>query len=159
MERLRSALSERSEEVNISDIDPTVEEVLTIPDGRYLAILASDEEKTTKDGTGKYLAQRWQVVDGPQKGAGIWINLNLKNRNQTAVAMAKRELKSQMQAMGFTAPISDSSEMHNIPISIDVGTRKGSGEFPPQNVIKGYYPKSAHKTVSAAADEMGDAPW
>lgn len=113
-----------------------------IPAGKYLAAIIASEMKPTKNHNGEYLELRFQILDGQHKGRHVWVRLNLKNPNPTAVAMANTELSAICHAVGVLKP-NDSIELHNLPLIIHVKctNRKDNGEI--VNEVKGYEAKEA----------------
>lgn len=112
-----------------------------IPAGKYIAVITESEFKPTRAGDGQYLELTFQIVDGAHRGRLVWSRLNLENRNDTTVKLARGELSSICRAIGVMQP-RDSIELHNIPLEITVGLKRrdDSGEF--KNVIRGYAKRS-----------------
>lgn len=125
-----------------------------VPAGDYTAVISSSEEKPTKDNTGSYIEIWFEIIDGQQKGRKVVSRLNLNNKNQTAVDIAKRELSSICHAVNVLSP-RDSSELHNLPMSIKVVVTPGTGNYGPGNEIKAY------KAVGSVqqAQEVVKKPW
>ena len=124
-----------------------------IPEGKYLAIIVGSEIKPTKSGTGHYLELTFQLADGEYKGRRIWVRLNLDNPNRQAVEIARAELSAICRAVGVMRP-QDSSELHNLPLSIRVvcKTREGTGDI--TNEIKGYERRGAAPSTGRAPVAM-----
>lgn len=136
-----------------------------IPAGKYLVMAIKSERKETKSGTGNMLEIEWDILDGPCKGRKLFSRLNLENPNETAVRIARAELKAICMATGVMAPKS-SYDLHDIPIVVDVTVEKRSDDPSKyRNEIKGYYSRSAAPqqqapapAVSAGANAAGDQP-
>lgn len=103
-----------------SDFDP-------IPSGEYPAVITDSEMKTTKAGTGQYLELEHQICDGPYQGKKVWARLNLDNPNATAVKIANQHLAQIRHATG-RMQVSDSAELHNIPMLIRVELEPASAK-------------------------------
>jgi len=109
-----------------------------IPAGQYLAEITKSEMKDTKSGTGKYLSVGFKLLDGPGQGSMVYTNLNLVNDNDVAVQIANQTLAKICAAVGKDyKKITDSSELHAIPLSIKLTVRPPDDAFP-GNEIKGY---------------------
>lgn len=109
-----------------------------IPNGKYVALISESEMKVTQKEDGSYLKLTFQIVEGQFKGRNIWVNLNLANPNQKAVEIAQAELSAICRAVGVMTP-TDSSELHNVPLLINVACVKDKrDETQMQNKIKGY---------------------
>lgn len=107
-----------------------------IPAGDYQAVLISSTKKQTKAGDGAYLAWDFQILQGEFKNSHVFTNLNIWNKNEKAVQIAKADLSAMCKATGILTP-NDSSELCNIPVVITV---KVKGD---QNEISGYKPRHA----------------
>ena len=103
--------------------------------------------KDTKAGTGKYLSLGFKCIEGNQKGMMVFTNLNLVNPNEVAVNIANQDLKRICTAVGKKS-ITDSSELHGIPLVIKVAVRDDDDPYP-GNDIKRY--KVAGKLVKGTA--------
>jgi hypothetical protein len=110
-----------------------------IPAGAYPVICDASEFRNTKAGDGRYLHLELSIVDGPSKGRKIFDNLNLENKNPTAVDIAQRQLAGLVRACG-KVKISDSAELHNIPVSATLAVRKGTNGYEDSNDVKSYGP-------------------
>jgi hypothetical protein len=122
-----------------------------LPPGNYTAQVIESTMKDTAKG-GSMLQLTLEIIDGPSKGRRVWDNLNIKNSNPTAQEIALRTLSAICMAIG-KQHISDSEEIHFIPITVTVAVEVDNRDkdLPPEeqrkrNVVKGY----------AAA--KGDAP-
>jgi len=131
-----------------NNVDPSVA-LDPIPAGKYTAVITETEMKPTKAGGGKYLQLTFQIIDGEYKGRLVWARLNLENKSEMTVKIARGELSAICRAVGVMAP-KDSVELHNIPLEINVGLKKrdDNGEF--TNVIKGYAKKGGNGGGGAA---------
>ena len=103
-------------------VDPMIE-FEPIPAGKYLAIIAESEMKSTKSGTGVYLEFTFQIIEGEYKGRNHWARLNLENPSKKAVEIARAELSSICRAAGVMQP-KDSVELHDLPLVISVRYKK-----------------------------------
>jgi hypothetical protein len=143
-----------------NQVDPSVA-LDPLPAGKYLAVISDTEYKPTKAGGGKYLQLTFQVIDGEFKGRLVWARLNLENKSEMTVKIARGELSAICRAVGVMQP-KDSVELHNIPMEISVGLKKrdDNGEF--TNVIKGYAKKGGTAAPHRAAAGSGPGstpPW
>lgn len=108
-----------------------------LPEGQYTVCIVKSERKVTKDGQGQFISLEFEIVDGPKKGRKHFENLNLVNKNETAVAMAKRALADICIACDNPRPKS-TGELHNIPFKIDVKCVKNDKTGDIQNRVKKY---------------------
>jgi len=133
-----------------------------VPAGEYIAMAVDSEFKATKDGNGEYLQFVLEIVDGAYRGKRIFERLNLKNKNDTAVKIARGTLSAICRAVGVLRP-HDSSELHNKPMRIGVVVEENKdkpGQF--NNKIKKYESASAAPATPAPATSTtvdNTPPW
>ena len=126
-----SAYNFNAEEVEpSSSFDP-------IPAGWYTAIINNSEMKATRDGYGEYLSLTLQVIEGQYENRLVFARLNLKNANDKAVDIARKDLAAICRAVGVMSPQA-SEELHDIPLMIKVKVRPASGDYEASNDIGGY---------------------
>lgn len=141
---------------NANNVEPAVG-FEPIPEGDYTAVIATSENKPTKEGTGSYLELVFQVVDGNHKGRQLWSRLNLDNPNARAVQMAQAELSAICRAVGVMTP-QDSLELHNLPMVISVKCRKRADTGEMTNEIRGYKKIGAVAVPANGTAIAGSAP-
>lgn len=103
---------------------PDSEDYAELPEGDYPCIISESELKDTKAGDGQYLKLTFQVFEGDFKGRLIWENLNLYNKNETAVKIAEQTLKKICAAVGFTGQLKDSAQLHDTPLRVTLYRNK-----------------------------------
>ena len=108
-----------------------------IPAGWYTAIISNSELKATRDGYGEYLSLTLQVIEGQYENRLVFARLNLKNANDKAVDIARKDLAAICRAVGVMSPQA-SEELHDIPLMIKVKVRAASGDYEASNDIGGY---------------------
>ena len=119
-----------AEEIEPSSFDP-------IPAGWYQAIISNSEMKATRDGYGEYLSLTLQIIEGQYENRLVFARLNLKNANDKAVDIARKDLAAICRAVGVMSPQA-SEELHDIPLMIKVKVRPASGDYEASNDIGGY---------------------
>ena len=119
-----------------------------LPKGQYLAIAIASEMKETKNRTGEYLQITFEVIDGDYKGRKLFERLNIKNVNKTAEDIAQRALSALCRATNVMM-LTDSDQLHDIPVVLDVIVEPAKGEYGESNRIKGY--SSANGVVDTGA--------
>jgi len=139
---------------NANEVEPSAS-FDPLPAGDYLATIVKSQMKFTKAADGQYLELEFEIIEGDHKSRKLWANLNLKNKSEKAVQIAKAELSSICRAVGVMM-LKDSAELHNKPIALKVSQvkRQDTGEL--TNKIKGYYaPANASEPMRAAASGAG----
>lgn len=135
-----------------SEVDPN-EGFSAIPAGDYDVIITASEWKPTKAGTGRYLELQLQVVSGAHINRKLFDRLNLENRNETAVKIARGTLSAICRAVNVITP-KDSSELHHKSLTATVKVTKDNNGNP-TNEVKGYKPR---KTVASQTVDTQQAP-
>ena len=126
---------------NANEVEPSAS-FEAIPAGKYLAAITDSEMKPTKNGGGSYLQLTFTILEGEHKGRVLWARLNLNNANATAVKIAQSDLSSICRAVGVMQP-HDSSELHNLPLIVNVRCKKRDDRDEWVNDVRGFEPKSA----------------
>ena len=140
---------------NAANIEPQ-QSFDALPPGRYEAIISESEMKDTKAGTGQYLQLTFTVVGGQHDGRKLWSRLNLVNPNATAVGIAERELSAICHCVGIITP-SDSEELHDRPLIVDVIQELIAMSGQQTNRIKGYAQANGAPAASAVAPKAKPA--
>lgn len=140
---------------------PLMDDYSPIPVGDYKAVITESEVKATKAGDGQYLNLKVEVIEGQYAGRIIFVILNLWNANPKAVEIANRELATIVSAVGKPGA-QDSTELHNIPMTVTVGIQEGQGQYGPSNRIKNYKPykqaESAQEPVTIQTVKVDEPP-
>jgi hypothetical protein len=148
-----------------TSVEPTTAHEL-LPAGKYRAQIVESEMRVTKNGMGQFLWLMIDILEGEHKGRKIFDQLNLVNPNPTTVEIAQRTLSAICHATG-KMHVSDSEELHLIPMIIQVKIKppkNGYGEsnaiayLPPDRGAASRAAKPAPATP-AAPPKMASAPW
>ncbi len=126
-----------------------------LPPGKYKVQVVASEMKETKDGAGQYLWLELEILDGEFQGRKMWDRLNLVNSNQQAVEIAQRSLSALCHACG-KLQVSDSEELHFIPVVATVKVRPPKGDYAASNEIRGY--EAAGNVTPMARTAAASAP-
>jgi len=123
---------------NAEEVEPS-EGFSAIPGGDYQVIITDSKMKPTKNGNGKYLELKMQILNGQHQNRVLFDRLNLVNQSEVAVQIAKGTLSAICRAVNVLTP-KDSSELHNKPLTATVKTKKDQdGNM--QNEVSGYKPR------------------
>lgn len=125
-----------------------------LPKDTYQAIISDTEMKDTKSGTGQYLQCEYTITEGEYEGRKLWSRHNLVNPNKTAEEIARKELSAICHAVGVLK-VTDSAELHDIPLEIVVGVGKNKDTGDATNEIKGW---AAVEGAPAPAKPAAKAP-
>lgn len=119
---------------NTADL-PDTAGITLIPEGPYKAVIVFSEMKNTSSGTGQYLELKFVITEGPYMNTEMYERLNIVNQNQAAVEIAYKTLARISEALGMSQTPSDSMQLHNKPLMIDVKTEKGK-EYTDKDGVK-----------------------
>ncbi len=137
---------------------PAADPFEILPDNTLVpAVLHASEMKATSKGDGHYLSLEFVVIEGKYEGRKFFDRLNLDNPNEQAVKIAERALSALCHATG-KIKVSDSDELHGIPVMLKLGIDPARGEFEARNKIKDYKPYADAKIVDAPSSTAAGAP-
>jgi hypothetical protein len=152
-----------------TSVEPTTAYEL-LPAGKYRAQIVESEMRVTKNGMGQFLWLMIDILEGEQKGRKIFDQLNLVNPNPTTVEIAQRTLSAICHAT-CKMHVSDSEELHLIPMTIQVKIKPPKNGYGESNAIA-YLPPdkgmaAAARSTRPASDpsgssvptKMASAPW
>ena len=108
-----------------------------IPEAWYPALIVKSTLKDTKAKTGKLINLQFKIIEGEYAKRVVFTNLNIVNQNPTAEAIAKRELKQICDAVGVKS-ISDTNELHGIPMEIKIVHSEATAAYPAKEEVKGF---------------------
>ena len=150
-----------------TSVEPTTAYEL-LPAGKYRAQIVESEMRVTRNGMGQFLWLMLDILDGEQKGRKIFDQLNLVNPTPTTVEIAQRTLSAICHATG-KMHVSDSEELHLIPMTIQVKIRPAKNGYGESNAIaylppdRGAVARATKPTPAAptpaATPKMASAPW
>ena len=121
-----------------------------IPAGNYVVVCTRAEYKRNKNGNGFLVDCEFQVTDGEQAGRKFWNMFNIKNENQQAEQIGKRDFSKLLQALGLKS-IKSMSEVQDKPFVAELGFRKKSKDTDDEvNTIKKYFDRSKASLVATA---------
>lgn len=117
-----------------------------LPAGWYPAEIVKSDLKTTKDKTGKYIALKFKITDNVEikdqevksEGRFVFTNLNIVNKNETAVRIAQSDLKAICEAISFEGELEDTVDLHDQEMMIKLSVKPETSEWPAKNEVKGY---------------------
>ena len=135
-------------DLNLKDVKENDFDVL--PAGEYPAILIESEQKPTKDGTGKRLNLKFQILNGRYQNRTLFDGINTHNKSEPAQKIGRSQLKALCVAVNVPDP-KVSEELHNKPLVIKVVVGKDQNGNP-RNEIKGYKARVAPTPQPAASE-------
>lgn len=119
-----------------------------LPKGRYACIVASSEDKSTKDGKGRYLEFKYEVVKGDYTKRLLWARFNVHNPSEVAQQIGREQFKALCVACGFEDGVKKTEELHNKKVVCLVDIERGTGGYQDKNVVSGYMAASSFTNAS-----------
>lgn len=122
------------------------------------------DKKSTKAGDGSYLGLKIKIEGGVHAGRILYVNLNLWNKNETAVTIAKSEWKAIQLATVGHANVKNSEEIRFKPFEGEIDVRKNKSTDKMENFIKKYeaigaQPTAVKSATPTTAAAPAQAPW
>jgi hypothetical protein len=130
------------ETFSAAELQPSTQSYELVPAGWYTAIITDAELKPTKAGNGEYIKLRYDLTGPSCQGRVVFSNLNIKNPNPKAEEIGRQQLGEMMRALGLAA-VDDTDQLINGHLTIKVDVRPGSGDYGPQNEVKGWKASNA----------------
>jgi len=141
---------------NAHEVEPSTE-FAPLPEGKYAAMITASELKHNSTSPGDHLKLEFVVVDGQHKGRKVWARLNINNESVVAQEIARGQLSAICRAVGVMTP-RDSSELHNLPLSIYVKCVPRNDNDSLTNDIKRFEPLGGGAAKSAPVPASAPAP-
>ena len=107
-----------------------------LPAGWYQAKIHGAEIKNTKNGTGQYIAVRYDIIGPTHQGRVVYGNLNIKNANPKAEEIGRQQLGEMMRSIGL-ARVTDTDQLIGGDLQIKLAVKKDD-EYGDKNEIKGF---------------------
>lgn len=120
----------------ITDEMPSGGNYEALPAGWYNATIAGAEVKTTKSGTGRYIAVKYMVTGPTHEGRIVFSNLNIENSNPKAEEIGRQQLRSLMEAIGLPK-MTDSDQLIGGAVKIKLKIESDE-QYGDRNNVAGY---------------------
>lgn len=131
--------------------------VVHIPDGFYNAVCVDSNIRPNSKGTGQILELTFVITGQEHNGTQLVDRLNVINTNETAVRIALQTLGKIAKALGMDSTPTDTSQIHNRPLQIEVNTEEAQDWIDRDGVVRQGKPKSVIAGYRAA-QKIGGAP-
>ena len=127
-----------------------------IPPGWYTVTIASAEVKATKNGTGQYIAIRYDVTGPTHQGRVIFGNLNIRNQSPKAEEIGRQQLGELCRAIGL-AKVGDTDQLvgHGLSIKVDI---EKSEQYGDKNQVRGFKPVAGGAPSVPVRSSVQNAP-
>lgn len=146
---------------NLSEVDDEKTYEL-IPAGKYVAVLASFEERNTLDDKGETEKQgilcKYQLLEEPHKGRIVFDYINTIHPNDLTQDIGRKRLKALMNAANPEAKTM--MQLLDKAVNLTVGIRPAQGEYQAKNDVKGIASMCKQaKDVKPAQKTTGKPNW
>ena len=157
------------QEYNVNELPVSTSSFDPLPEGWYNVNITGAELKTTKAGTGQYIAIKYTVTGPTMQGRVVFGNLNIKNPNQKAEEIGREQLGQIMRATGL-AKVTDTDMLIGGQLAIKLSIQRNeqygdSNDVKAFKAIAGAVPAAMPTTpfgatpAPAAAPAKGSPPW
>lgn len=149
--------------IDLSNIN-TEDQSKLLPVGTYQMQIVQSEMRQTKAGDGEYLWLELEILGPKYAGRKFWERLNLFNKNEIAVNVAKKKLAKICASCGIYGTIADTQQLHFKPINVLVKHKENKkGELEHETFYGDNNVKPEKETAPAAAPAAPAAsapkPW
>lgn len=125
-----------------------------LPVGDYTMQITQSELRDTKAGDGQYIWLELEILGPKYVGRRYWERLNLFNKNETAVRIAKKTLGAICNAVGVSA-FEDTEQLHLKPLKVTITHKENKqGKL---ETRADYYPLNAQTQKAAPAQASAPA--
>lgn len=140
---------------NISEGAPEI-----LPAGEYQMQIVDSEMRATKAGDGQYLWLEFSILGPKYAGRKFWERLNLFNKNEVAVKVARKQLANICAALNFQNLPTDSVQLHNKPLKVVITHKENKqGGLEPRPVYMALDAATPAPTATAAPAAATAKPW
>lgn len=142
---------------NAAEVEPNeASEYSLIPNGKYRCGIMACDRKTTRAGTGEYVAVKMQILEGEHENRYVFDNINFINPNATAQQIGRAQLSSLCRAVGIMTP-NDTSEFVNKIVEVNISLRKNKKTGENYNRVDYITGSAAASTPAAQAPAQSTA--
>ena len=149
--------------LDFESFDLDVEEkqqIDTLPEGWYDAMIENVEVRSTKSGTGAYFAVTYNIIGNNYAKRKVWGNVTYKNPNATAENIGRKQLSKMSAAGGLTSLPSDTDELIGLTMSIKVGVTPATDQYAARNEVKDWKSSGGGSPLPKAQETKSNAaPW
>lgn len=150
------ALLDPSLTLALQEIDLEGQQILPIPAGWYTVKISEASIRTTRAGTGQYIAIRFDIVGPTHQGRVLFGNLNISNPSEIAERIGHEQLKKITEAIGVTRLV-DTDQLLGGVVDVKVGIST-SEEYGDRNETKDFRPAPRPATSGRGRPSPEEAP-
>lgn len=121
---------------NAKEVQPE-QSFTCVPRGQYIACVQTSDLRLNRKATGHLLTLTFVIQEGEYKGHRIFDNVNIQHDNPKVQRIGQAHLSALCHAT-HVLKLENSSQLHDIPVKIDVSIEEGSNGYPDRNKIVGF---------------------
>jgi len=121
-----------------------------LPVGDYTMQIVQSEMRATKAGDGEYLWLEFEILGPKYAGRKFWERLNLFNKNEVTVKVAKKQLAAITAALNFSTLPTDSEQLHFKPLKVVITHKENK-----QGQLE---TRAAYKSANGAKEPVAVTP-
>ena len=149
--------------LDFESFDLDVEErqqIDTLPEGWYDAMIENVEVRSTKSGTGAYFAVTYNIIGNNYANRKVWGNVTYKNPNATAEKIGRSQIVRMAAAGGIKDSLTDSDQLIGLKMSIKVGVTPATDQYAARNEVKDWKSSGGGSPLPKAQETKSNAaPW
>lgn len=126
-----------NEAFDVSTLPQSESNFSPVPAGWYQVKIGGAEIKTTKNGTGQYIAVRYDIIGPTHQGRVVFGNLNIKNANPKAEEIGRQQLGDLMRSIGL-ARVDDTDQLIGGNLQIKLSVKESDGKYDASNEVKAF---------------------
>ena len=105
-----------------------------LPEGVYKIALLEADIKPNKSSTGTVLTCKFEVTDGPRKGAWIWQRFNVEHTNPVAERIARQQIEAWKRAAN-KPNAKGTDALLGVKVDAQIKLRAASGGYSASNEL------------------------
>jgi len=131
-----------------------------LPVGEYTMQIIQSEMRPTKAGDGEYLWLEFEILAPKYAGRKFWERLNLFNKNEVTVKVAKKQLSAICSALNFATLPTDSEQLHFKPLKVAITHKENKqGNLETRAAYLGANTSAPKAESAPAASAPAPKPW
>lgn len=133
-----------------------------LPAGEYQMQIIQSEMRETKAGDGQYLWLEFEILGPKYTGRKFWERLNLLNKNEVTMKVAKKQLSAICSAISLSSFPNDSEQLHFKPIKVAIThkeNKQGNLEARPTYLPLNGGAAAPAPAAASAAPSATAKPW
>lgn len=129
----------------------------SIPGGTYTAQITNSYDKTSKDGSKRWMEYEITIIEGEYRGRKLWERFHIYDPSKPGGISWAKQKNGEICRACKVANMKDSADLHNIPMTITVREYEDE-QYGMRNEITSYS-QIASLSQNTNAPQNESAPW